>query len=155
MPAFRYTDHQILQFVNAKKTIEGDKLVFKDFDKNNGGGKNARVSLISYKIGAVSLELRISAPTIKDPTKYHAVLLADLVRIRGVDFNPLQSRTYGFRTKIPEGWHQNVDYPHHPKDNRHDQLDLGNVADLKDFSRKICRLWNIEFPEQGNQIEML
>jgi|SRR5665213_968892 len=154
MPTFRYSDHQILQFVNAVKTIEGGKLFFKDFEKNTGSGKQARVSLASAKIGVVSLELRISAPIVNDPTKYHAVLLADLVRIRGVDYNPLSKRTIGFKTKIPHGWHQNVDYPNHQKDNRHDPLDFGNVTDLIDFSRKICSLCNIELPDKDNQREM-
>lgn len=153
MPVFRYTDDKIFQFVKALKTIDGGKLIFKDFEKNSGGGKTVRVSLSSDEIGGVSLELHINAPIVKQPTKYHAALLADLVRIRGVDYDE-DGRTRGFKTKIPKGWHQNIEYPNHPKDSRHDALDLGTVTDLGDFARKICALWNIELPEIDKQREM-
>jgi len=152
MPVFKHTDDQIFQLVKVKKTIEGGRLVFKEFEKSQSG-RTARVSLLSDEVGIVRLELRIHAPIVNDPTKYHAALLADLVRIRGVDFDSI-GRSFGYKKKIPKGWHQNIDYPNHPKDNRHDPLDLGVVTDLADFSRKVCRLWNIELPETGKQKEM-
>jgi hypothetical protein len=145
--------------VKAKKTIDEGKLIFKDFERNSGSnstGKTVRVSLSSEEIGILNMEVRIHAPLIKDPTKFHAALLVDLVRIRGVDYNPLPERTRGFKTRIPHGWHQNIEYPNHPKDNRHVALDdLGIVTDLTDFSRKICRLWNIELPDNDKQTVML
>jgi hypothetical protein len=153
MPDFRYSDHQIFEFVKAKKTIDGGKVAFKDFEKNTNFGKTMRASLLSDAIGAVSLELLISAAIPTDPTKYKAVLLADHVRIRAVDFFPME-RTIGYKIRIPKGWHQNIDYPTHSKDNRHDPLDLGTIVDLFDFSRKVCTLWNIEYPNATGQTQL-
>ena len=80
MPLFRHTDEKIIQFVKAKKTIDEGKLIFKDFERNSGStstGKTVRVSLSSVEIGILNMELRIHAPLIKDPTKFHAALLVD------------------------------------------------------------------------------
>lgn len=34
MPLFRHTDEKIIQFVNARKTIDEGRLIFKDFERN-------------------------------------------------------------------------------------------------------------------------
>jgi hypothetical protein len=155
MSPFPYSDHQIFEFVKVRKTIEGGKIVFKEFEKNSpvGSGRTMRAALLSEEIGAVSLELLINAPILSDTTKYKAVMLADRVRIRGIDFFPM-ARKQGYKIRIPEGWHQNIDYPSHSKDNRHDPLDLGAIADLADFSRKICKIWNIEYPNPTGQSQL-
>lgn len=148
---FPYADHQVLHFVRASKTIQCGKLEFKEFDSKYPGSKIVRVYLQSAEIKSAVMELTIKATDTKDIATYHAALLLDAVRIRGVDFNRSKQRTYKFKVVIPTGWHQNVDYPNHQKDNRHDALDLGKVTDLDDFSRKVCGLWNIEFPEPDSQ----
>jgi hypothetical protein len=148
MRQFPYADHQVAHFVKVTKTVQEGKIAFKEFDPRHPGSMTARISLFSDQILSAIVELSITAGDTKDPTTYHAALLVNSERVRGVDFNRSGARTRGYKIRIPAGWHENIDYPLHPKDNRHDPLDLGDVTDLRDFARKICKLWHIEYPEQ-------
>jgi hypothetical protein len=150
MAAFYHNDEQCLHFVQVKKTLPVKEPEYKEFEKGKAG-KRARHLLSSPEVTIARIELIITAPVISNPHTFHAALLVDLVRIRGVDYNPIARKRW-YKERIPEGWHQNIDYPNHPKDNRHDPLDLGVITDLADFARKICSLWNIELPVKQTEL---
>lgn len=149
MPGFPYNDHQIREFVRMRKTIVGDKIRFKDFERESTG-KSARELLEVEDGGIAKIELCINASNPRDLKTYRAALLVDYQRVRGVDYCEIE-RTVGFRVRIPAGWHQNIDFPNNKRENRHDALDLGIVSGLGDFARKVCQLWNIDYSEEPHQ----
>ncbi len=147
MPRSRYPSAVLHELVKLPKHIVGDRIVFREPEKQPGLSREARVTLESKTSGrAVLAELVVKVGDLKDVTTYSAALLVDYERIRGVDFSKIE-RTSFYRTKIPKGWHQNVIDPN-TGENRHEALAINPVSDLDDFIRKVASLWNISYSEE-------
>ncbi len=141
------------------KRVVGGKLVLRDvkvgeFPDIRGGeaekprvvGKTGRATLETEGGRAAVLEWTTNAGRVDDVTTYHAALLVDSVRIRGVDYSAIERRRW-FRTRIPKGWHENVIDPN-TGENRHNELNLGTVTDFEDFCRKVAKHWNITYQQE-------
>lgn len=110
-------------------------------------GKEARIPLEIENNRVVMIEWVLKASQINIVTSYHASLLIDYQRIRGVDYFPIE-RTKLFKIHIPKGWHENVFDPN-TGDDRHDALDLGTINDFQDFCEKVAKWWNIDYQTEG------
>jgi hypothetical protein len=158
MPSFRYPSSVLHELVKLPKSVVGGKLVFHEVregrsaakrdisDKRQGPSKEARVTLEAKGGRAALLELVVNAGRLDDVTTYHASLLVDQVRIRGVDFNEIE-RARHYKTRIPKGWHENVIDPN-TGENRHEPINFGTVIDLDNFCRKVAELWHISYERE-------
>lgn len=132
------------------KTIDGGVLNFSPYEKGESS-KIVRVSLFSDEVTLAKMELIISANDFKNPETYRASFLLNEVRVRGVDFQNKAVRK-GYKEVIPKGWHQNINNPNAPKENKHAPVDMADIKGLSDFARKACQLWNIEYKEPENEL---
>jgi hypothetical protein len=141
--AFRYRSHQITAIVAAPKVVrEGQALKFEPYKIHS-----LTLALdIDLKDGAlINLRFIVTAGQPDLPESYHAVLLLDDSRIRGIDHQLIPRRRF-YRIAIPAGWHQNIIDPNLSGDdaNRHEPLADFNPTDLDDFLHKVAALWHIE-----------
>lgn len=158
MPSFRYPSSVLYELVRLPKSVVGGKLEFHEMregksatrgsfaDRQQSASKEARVTLEAKDGRAALLELVIKAGRLDDVATYHASLLVDHQRIRGVDFHEIE-RWYFFKTRIPKGWHEDVVDPN-TGENRRELVDLGTVIDLDDFARKVTKLWHISYEQE-------
>ncbi|HEX3857282.1 MAG TPA: hypothetical protein VHY30_08310 [Verrucomicrobiae bacterium] len=131
--------------MQERKTIPLGKFVLRDiksFEQKNVG-KEARVTLELENSRAVIIEWVLKASQVNVVTSYHASLLIDSQRIRGVDYCPIERKKF-FKTHIPKGWHENVLDPNTGED-RHEPLDIGTISDFEDFCGKVAKRWNIDY----------
>jgi hypothetical protein len=145
MSSFRYSSPILHGFVQERKTIPLGKFVLRDiksFEQKNVG-KEARVTLELENSRAVIIEWVLKASQVNVVTSYHASLLIDSQRIRGVDYCPIERKKF-FKTHIPKGWHENVLDPNTGED-RHEPLDIGTISDFEDFCGKVAKRWNIDY----------
>jgi hypothetical protein len=124
----------------------GDRIVFREPEKQPSPSREARVTLEMQSGRAVLIELVVKVGNLKDVTTYTAALLVDYERIRGVDFAKIE-RMWFYKTRIPKGWHQNI-IDLATGENRHEKLGIDPVSDLDDFIRKVASLWNISYTEE-------
>jgi hypothetical protein len=142
VPAFRYPSTVLHEFVRAQKYATEELILHRKGEK----GVSGRLQLESEAGRAALLELIIRAGRIDDPTTYHAALLIDRQRIRGIDFQAVRKRRF-YKEEIPAGWHQNVIDPN-SGENRHESCPtMEALSDLRDFISKVAALWNITLPE--------
>src|SRR5436309_15214417 len=116
MSPFRYSSQVLQSFLKERKGLQGKKLIFRDV----GSGKEVRVPLECETGRVAILEWVIRAGQVDVVTTYHASLLIDYQRIRGVDYFPIERRRF-FKVRIPKGWHENVIDPN-TGENRHESV---------------------------------
>lgn len=150
--AFDFREFQIREIVKAQKCLrEGS-----DAEVENDGS----AILLDTRVADMDnphfdLRFKASASDPQDPETYHAILILDDERIRGVDFQKLGKKRW-YKTQIPDGWHQNILNPNlpksHPDYNRHDAIPDFDPKDFDDFVRNVTALWNIVL-KQPDEVE--
>jgi hypothetical protein len=149
MPPFRYSNPILHSFVQESKKIPLGGFVLRDIksiDQKNVG-KEARIPLELEMGRAVIIEWVLKACQTNIVTSYHASLLIDSQRIRGIDYCPIERKKF-FKVQIPKGWHENVIDPNTGED-RHEPIDLGIINDFEDFCVKVAKRWNIDYKKEG------
>jgi hypothetical protein len=149
MRPFRYSSQVLYEFVQERKRIPPQRLVFHDVksEAQENVGKEARIPLDCDTGRAVILEWVLKAGRLDDITTYHASLLIDSERIRGIDYSAIEQKRR-FKVRIPKGWHENVLDPN-SDDDRHEPVDLGTVTDFEDFCKKVAKRWNIDYQTEA------
>src|ERR1035437_6959816 len=109
MLPFRYSSPILLGFVQERKKIPLGKFILRDIKsiEQKNVGKEARIPLELENSRAVIIEWVLKACQIAVVTSYHASLLIDSQRIRGIDYCPIDQKKL-FKINIPKGWHENV-----------------------------------------------
>lgn len=145
MSPFRYSSPILHGFVQERKRIRPGKFVLRDIKsiEQKNVGKDARITLELENNRAVIVEWVLKAPHINIVTSYHAALLIDSQRIRGIDYQDIERKKY-FKIVIPKGWHENVFDPNTGED-RHEPLNIGEINDFEDFCKKVAKRWNIDY----------
>lgn len=149
MSPFRYSSPILHGFVQERKKIPLGKFDLRDIKsiEQKNVGKEARVPLEIENSRAVIIEWVLKASQITVVTSYHASLLIDSQRIRGIDYSPIERKKF-FKIQIPKGWHENVLDPNTGED-RHEALDIGIISDFEDFCGKVAKRWNIDYQKEG------
>ena len=149
MSPFRYSSPILHGFVQERKKIPLGKFILKDIKsiEQKNVGKEARVPLELENNRAVIIEWVLKACQINIVTSYHASLLIDSQRIRGIDYCALERKKF-FKVQIPKGWHENVFDPN-TGDDRHESLEIGTINDFEDFCGKVAKRWNIDYQKEG------
>ncbi len=159
MPQFRYPSCVLREFVETPKRVVGGKLVLRDVKGTEPQGqqiegkgrpksrsKEARVVLEPEGGRVALIELVIRAGRADDTTTYHAALLVDHQRIRGIDYGEIERKRW-FKVRIPKGWHENI-VNSNSGENRHEALDIDSITDLAVFCRNVAKHWHISYEEE-------
>ena len=149
--SYRYPSHRIQEIVRAPKCLrEGETFALVNRGEH---GKAFDVKLDMVDGGFTDLRYLGNTHDVTDPESYHASLLLDAHRIRGVDFVPVGRRHF-FKDYLPAGWHQNVDDPNIPTTERrpHDPLPDFAPTDLKDFISRTAALWAIDLDWEATML---
>lgn len=135
--------------MRERKKIPVGKFVLRDIKsiEQKNVGKEARIPLEIENNRAVIIEWVLRACHTNDVTSYHASLLIDSQRIRGIDYCPNEKKKY-FKILIPKGWHENVFDPNTGED-RHEPFDIGTLSDFEDFCGRVAKRWNIDYQKEG------
>ena len=148
---FSFSAQQVHEILASDKTIVGEKIEFKPYEKKSLIGK-WNVCITEHPL--IRLELHVAAGVPDDPRTYRAALVLE-ERIRGVDYSDIAIRRY-YKEVLPKGWHQNILDPtlsaDDRKQNRHEVLNDFAPVDLKDFLSKVCLLWNIKLPRREEDL---
>jgi hypothetical protein len=143
--AYRFDLSRIHEIVRASKGVRQGNAA--EFRRLGGSSAVLAVELDLLDGPFLDIKLIVTANDVYEPESYHAALILDGARVRGIDFSPV-GRRKGFKIRIPKGWHENVEDPNLPKghddQNRHVALADFDPTDLADFLRKVTGHWNIE-----------
>jgi hypothetical protein len=145
MSPFRYSSALVHGFVKERKIIPFGKFTLKDIKSIDQAkvGKEGRVLLELENGHPVIVEWVLRAGHNEVVNSYHAALLIDSFRIRGIDYCGIERKKF-FKTSIPKGWHENIIDPQ-TGENRHEPIDMGVISDFEDFCVKVAKRWNIEY----------
>jgi hypothetical protein len=133
-----------MSWLQRKFVVDGD-VNFKDAGKGN---QEYRFALQAESGPPCLLTLIINVGRNEDVTTYHAAILVDRQRVRGIDFSPIGRKNLRTKQSIPVGWHQNIIDPT-AGTNLHAPLEIEPVTDLVDFAQKVANLWHIEFKTEA------
>lgn len=143
---WKYTPQEVAELVRApKRSREGPILEFK---KKRDSTREIYTSLAGTEQTLPSMDYSVGGnPQV--PDSFHAALLLEKRRVRGIDFSPIEKKKF-YKTCIPEGWHENViDWKKPTNDENHNKHvslpGFGDMfADLRGFHHACARRWNIE-----------
>ena len=142
---FRFSSPRVHEIV---RTAKCPRLGQKPNWENEGhSGRKLALDLDLIDGPLVGLKLIIHCHNHTDSTCYHAALILEGERIRGVDYSLITRRKF-YKEHIPQGWHENVLDPNlttnDPNRNRHLPLKNFSPTDLQHFLRLLAERWHIQ-----------
>lgn len=147
---WKYTPREVADFVAAPKCSRDGALKFK---KKRETTSEAYASLAGTEQTLPPMDYCVGGNP-KELDSFHASLLLEKKRIRGIDFSPIERKRF-YKVRIPAGWHENVvDWQKPTNDEEHNRHVLlpdfeNEFPDLEGFSRSCARRWNIELETEA------
>lgn len=147
---WKYTPREVADFVAAPKYSRDGALKFKTKRETT---RDACTSLAGTEQTLPPMDYCVGGNP-KEVASFHASLLLEKKRVRGIDFNLIERKRL-YKVIIPAGWHENVvDWRKPTNDeehNRHVPLPgfENEFSDLERFSCSCARRWNIELETEA------
>lgn len=147
---WKYTPREVADFVAAPKYSRDGALKFKTRRETT---REACASLAGTEQTLPPMDYCVGGNP-KEVDSFHASLLLEKKRVRGIDFNLIERKRF-YKVSVPAGWHENVvDWRKPTNDeehNRHVPLPdfEKSFSDLEGFVRVCARRWNIELETEA------
>lgn len=156
MNRFPYSAFQIEEVVQAEKhPRDWEPIGFEKVQKSEHS-RRTNVQLIRTDGRSDRIRLIVRAGRVDQPETYAAALLLENIKIRGIDFHPVERRKWYGRIVVPSGWHQDLIDPNLEQTNLNYQRRLPVESfkpfDLIDFLKRVASVWKIILPEQSDYL---